>query len=283
MFGYIYIDQPEIRFKDFYRYRSYYCGLCRELGRRHGLLARLSLGYDLTFLALLLDGLYDDATEVREFRCPAHPLKKRQIRNNLYTEYASDMNLLLTWYKCMDDWNDEKKLSRRIYAAMIHRRVQKIEARYPRQAGVIRREMEAQQVYEATGERHLDTAAGFSGRMIAELFVLKEDVWEKPLREIGFYLGKFIYILDAYEDVETDRQHRLYNPLEELYNEPDFDRQVEQALMLMISAGTEAFEYLPVDENLEILRNILYSGVWLQFHRIREEKRKGMENGNRSL
>lgn len=283
MFGYVYIDQPEIRFKDFYRYRSYYCGLCRELGQRHGLLARLSLGYDLTFLALLLDGLYDDETEEREFRCPAHPLKKRQIRNNIYTEYASDMNLLLTWYKCMDDWVDEKKLLRRIYAAMMRRRVQKIEARYPRQAAVIRREMEAQQVYEASGEKHLDTAAGFSGRMIAELFAMKEDTWEKPLRDIGFYLGKFIYILDAYEDVEADRQHRLYNPLEELYNEPDFDRQVEQALMLMISAGTEAFEYLPVDENLEILRNILYSGVWLQFHRIREEKRKGIENGNRSL
>ena len=46
-----------------------------------------------------------------------------------------------------------------------------------------------------------------------ELFVLKQDRWEPYLRKFGFFLGKFIYIMDAYDDLEKDLKNGSYNPL----------------------------------------------------------------------
>ena len=136
MFGYITINKPEIRFKDFYRFRSYYCGLCCQLKSDFGEAGRLTLGYDMTFLVVLLSGLYDTETREETFRCIAHPLKKRGRRVNEFTEYAAAMNLLLTYYKCMDDWNDERKFTRLLYAKLIERKVKRAAARRPeRNAG----------------------------------------------------------------------------------------------------------------------------------------------------
>ena len=102
MFGYVTINKPEIRFKDYDMYRSYYCGLCRSLNSGYGFSARMTLNYDMAFLVILLTGLYDTEEEVRqERRCFVHPFRKHTERRNEFTEYAADMNLLLFYYKCL--------------------------------------------------------------------------------------------------------------------------------------------------------------------------------------
>ena len=108
MFGYVIINKPEMKLKDFDLYRSYYCGLCRDLKESFGFKGQLTLNYDLTFLAILLDGLYEDNTTISECRCIVHPFSKHATRRNEYTDYAADMNVLLTYYQCLDDWKDEK-------------------------------------------------------------------------------------------------------------------------------------------------------------------------------
>ena len=119
MFGYVTVNKPEIKFKDFDVYRSFYCGLCRELRERYGIPGQISLTYDMTFVVLLLSALYEPPTKKGTSRCVVHPLKPQPVRKNTVTEYCADMNVILTYYKCMDDWQDEHKPLRYAYAGIL--------------------------------------------------------------------------------------------------------------------------------------------------------------------
>lgn len=112
MFGYITADQSRMDESQFVRYGGCYCGLCRTLQKRHGLLGRMTLTYDMTFLVLVLSSLYEPPEETGTARCPVHPMKKRGYWTSTFTDYAADLNLLLAWWNCLDDWEDERKLSR---------------------------------------------------------------------------------------------------------------------------------------------------------------------------
>ena len=109
MFGYITICEPELKVKDLRRYRAHYCGLCRSLKERYGSLGQMTLSYDMTFIVVLLTSLYESALKESIRRCKTHPIKKQQMLQSEITEYAADMNVILTWYHLKDDWQDERK------------------------------------------------------------------------------------------------------------------------------------------------------------------------------
>ena len=119
MFGYVVLNKPEIKFKDFDMYRSFYCGLCRELRERYGISGQITLSYDMTFVILLLSALYEPPTRKGTTRCIVHPVRKQTVRKNAITEYGADMNIFLTYYKCKDDWNDEKKILSLAYGKLL--------------------------------------------------------------------------------------------------------------------------------------------------------------------
>lgn len=108
MFGYVVADQGSLNQIQLARYRACYCGLCRAIERRHGQLSRLSLTYDMTFLVLLLDSLYEPQRDDSAARCVAHPVRKQGQRISKYTDYAADMNVALAYYNCLDDWADDR-------------------------------------------------------------------------------------------------------------------------------------------------------------------------------
>ena len=126
MFGYIVMNKPEIKFKDFDLYRSFYCGLCRELKSKYGISGQISLTYDMTFVVILLSALYEPHTQKGSTRCIIHPVCKQPVRRNIVTEYAADMNVLLTYYKCRDDWEDEKKVTALGYSKVLQGKVKKL-------------------------------------------------------------------------------------------------------------------------------------------------------------
>ncbi|MFR6330288.1 MAG: DUF5685 family protein, partial [Eisenbergiella sp.] len=115
MFGYITVDREELKIKDFDRYRAYYCGICQDLKESCGQLSRMTLTYDMTFLAILLTGLYEGHDKHELHYCAAHLGQKHPCLRNRYTAYAADMNVLLVYHNLMDDWEDERK--RASYAA----------------------------------------------------------------------------------------------------------------------------------------------------------------------
>lgn len=277
MFGYVVMNKPEIRFKDFDLYRSFYCGLCRELREKYGISGQITLTYDMTFVVVLLSALYEPPTQKGTTRCVIHPVCKQPVRKNAATEYGADMNVLLTYYKCMDDWEDEKKFAALGYGKILQRKNNRLSYRYPEKAEKIRKLLEELSQMEKAGETDIDKMSGCFGQIMEEIFAWKTDVWEGSLRRMGFYLGKFIYILDAYDDVEKDVKNGNYNPFAEKYIMKGFDEQVRQLLIMMMAQTCREFEKLPIIKYTDILRNILYSGVWCRFEAIARKRREAGE------
>ena len=265
MFGYVLVNKPELKIREFENYRSYYCGLCHQLKEDYGTFGRMTLNYDMTFLVMLLSDLYDAEDKEECSRCVVHPTRKHCHRRNRITEYCSDMCILLSYYKCADDWNDEKKLSKWFLSKILKRKCAKVKKKYPQKAEFIESRLNMLSIVESSKVIHIDRAARVFGEIMGEVFVYEDDMWKEDLYKIGFYLGKYIYLLDAYEDIEKDIKSGAYNPLKEIYQNEDFEKQVLKLLLLMIGECTDAFERLPLVEHVEILRNILYSGVWVRF------------------
>lgn len=279
MFGYIAVNKPEMKFREFDVYQSWYCGLCRSLKERYGRRGQMTLSYDMTFLALLLSSLYEPETECGRERCALHPMQKHTYRSNEYTDYAADMNIILSYEKCMDDWNDEHNMKKRLTAALLKSKNDKVCRIHPQKFDKICDLMQKIHETEKAQSVNIDEAAGIFGELMAEIFVYRQDVWEETLRRMGFYFGKFIYLMDAYEDIGDDVEKGNYNPFKELYREDAFEEQAGEILLMMMAECCKAFERLPIVENAEILRNILYSGVWCRYENVRSARTdKGKEN-----
>nr|WP_296483534.1 DUF5685 family protein [uncultured Acetatifactor sp.] len=272
MFGYIMINKAEMKFREFDVYHSYYCGICRELKRKYGACGQLSLSYDMTFLAILLTGLYEPETRSGSCKCAAHPFESHETRNNIYTEYAADMNILFSCYKCHDDWEDEKKLRKLLYGKILEGRAGKLKELYGTKIRTINLLMHDFSELEKSNPGDIDGLAGLFGRVMGEIMAVREDEWADTLRRLGFFLGKFIYLCDAYEDIEVDIRKGTPNPLKSKYGNPDFEEECRTILMMMMSECCREFESLPILENVEILRNILYSGVWGRYEAAREKR-----------
>ncbi len=281
MFGYVIINQSELKYKDFDMYHSYYCGLCKRLKDNYGRSGQMTLSYDMTFLVILLTGLYEPESQDTTVNCMTHPLQKHPARYNQYTDYAADMNLLLSYYKNLDDWEDEGNRSRLAAANLLRNKAAKIRKKYPHKAAVIRKDLRTMHELEKQNEQNIDHMSGLFGDIMAEIFAYRHDQWEPSLRKIGFFLGKFVYLMDAYEDVEDDAKKGLYNPLAAGYaslSPEEFADNCKKILTMMLAECSREFEKLPILLHADILRNILYSGVWGRFNEITEKRTADKSN-----
>ena len=272
MFGYVTICEPELKVKDLKKYRAYYCGLCRVLKEEYGFMGQMTLTYDMTFAVIFLSSLYESVADMEMHRCKAHPVKKQMMLKNEITSYAAAMNVLLAYYHMDDDWRDDRKVTSFMTKSVIHGKAKKIIEQYPRQSRAIRTSLTELAECERENSMDIDRTAGCFGRLMGELFIYREDIWERNLRKMGFFLGKFIYLMDAYEDLPEDLKKSRYNPLRKIYGEPDYEQKIKQILCMMIAESTAEFERLPCLVDVDILRNILYYGVWNRYNKIQMKK-----------
>ena len=274
MFGYVTICEPELKVKDLKKYKAYYCGLCRELREEYGFMGQMTLTYDMTFAVILLTSLYESEQKMEMHRCKVHPVKQQMMIRSEMTSYAAAMNVLLAYYHMEDDWRDEKKTSSLVTMRLIRGKAERIVAEYPRQSRAIRKALKELAACEREQSTDIDRVSGCFGRLMAELFIYRKDVWEKPLRRMGFYMGKFIYLMDAFEDLPEDMEKGRYNPLREISGEEGYEERIKQILCMMIAESTAEFERLPCLIDVDILRNILYDGVWNRYNKIQRKKRE---------
>lgn len=261
MFGYVRVNKPELKIREFSRYQSFYCGLCQRLKKRHGAAGQLTLTYDMTFLILLLSSVYEPKEIQREKRCVFHFFQKKGICYNSVTDYAADMNILLTQKHFVDDWQDEKKPGAWIASQLYRRKVKQIRKQYSRQWEQIEKQLQILEQKEAEHCGNLDEAARPFGDLMAELFDWKQDGLSPVLREFGFYFGKYIYLLDAYHDREEDEKKDCYNPFRYDTHKVQPDEYAHMVLEHTAKMVIVAFEKLPCQQDLAILRNILYEGM----------------------
>ena len=237
----------------------------------------------MTFAVILLSSLYESVAELEKHRCKVHPVKKQMMLKNEITSYAAAMNVLLAYYHMEDDWQDERKISSFVTKGIVHGKVKRIIAQYPRQSRAIESALKELAECEKEKSTDIDRTAGCFGKLMEELFVYREDIWEKNLRKMGFFLGKFIYIMDAYEDLPEDLKKDRYNPLREVCRQEDYEERMKQILCMMIAESTAEFERLPCLLDVDILRNILYDGVWNRYNKIQMKKSEEQKNDEKPI
>ena len=274
MFGYIVPNMSALDEAQNARFRSVYCGLCRALRKRHGLLGSSTLSYDLTFLALLLTSLYEPEEERGEERCLTHPVKPHSYTLSPPFEYAADINVALAYHKCRDNWSDDHNPLSWSESKLLSRAYARVARRYPEKCAAIETWLEEIHRIESENRMEIDAPVNSTGRMLGELFCYQEGYWADSLRIIGDGLGRFIYFMDAYDDLERDLRKGSFNPLKAYHQSPDFETMCKDALTMMVADSTQEFERLPIVQDADLLRNVLYSGIWSRYVQIQKQREK---------
>lgn len=276
MFGYITPYKEKLTDEDRKTYESYYCGLCRTLGKKFGPLSQLVLAYDPVFLAILTNGLYERSESFSDGICI---YKGRKVSRAKAPDlsYAADMNLLLSYHNYIDQAHDSASKAAKRAVRLLKRPYEKTAESYPRQKKALEEYMRALSAYEKAPDANPDHAANLTGTMLSEVFLEREDEWQETLRRLFFYLGKFIYLADAYADVFDDEASGSYNPYKEVMHRRDFDEFARVHLEQVIYECARSFEMLPLFRHRELLRNILYAGVWTSYSTVRKERQEKAE------
>ena len=273
MFGYVTIAGAALAPDRQERYRALYCGLCHTLGERHGQIGRMTLSYDVTFLYLLLTSLYEPKETAGTARCLPHPFKPHAYVQNELAAYCCDMNIAVAYHKCMDDWQDDHSPIGRAEAALLQKSYGRVSALYPDKCRRIESCLRELSALEKRDAFALDEAANLTARMLGVMYRFREDVWADTLERMGQALGRFIYLMDAYDDLDKDLRKNRFNALRAYRDRDDYEAFVKESLTLLIAECTDAFETLPLVQDMDILRNILYAGCWTRY-RLKEAKRE---------
>lgn len=276
MFGIVVPDKGKLTETQWNRYHALYCGLCRTLQQQYGLIPRMALSYDMTFLILLHHSLSEPEESTQEKRCFVHPLKKRTCSCSAVSNYAAAMNTALAYYKSLDDWHDDKNVFALLQAALLRPSMQSVKRAFPEKCTHIATCLSNLAKLEQSNILDADVASKAFGRLTAELFVIDpQDHWSSSLRKLGDALGRFIYLSDALCDLSEDVKKGRYNPLSASVD-PNNEENFLPALQLIAGDCAAELERLPLVQDLDILRNIIYSGIWTSYttHRKKKEKRK---------
>ena len=276
MFGYVTLYRKGLADAEMDRYQAYYCGLCRTLGRRYGRTGQLALSYDMAFVAILLTALYDTPTAFSEGRCVPHPLKKRPRADNELLDYAADMTAALAYYNFLDDWQDDHRRACLAQAQKLEPSLPALRERWPRQLQTMAAQLDRLNALESAGSHDLDALCNAFGALLGEVFACRDDIWAPALRGMGNGRGAFIYLMDAYDDLARDKRKGAYNPLKTMSEQPGYEEEMREIFELLLARCAKRFERLPCVEDADLLRNILYSGVWLKYN-CNNAKRSGRD------
>ena len=274
MFGYITVNSAALSDEEKARYRTYYCGLCRALHKSYGTVSRLTLSNDMTFLGLTLSSLYEPNELRNAGICPVHPVRKQAYLKSAALDYAADMNILLSWYVTQDHLLDDHSANAGLMARRLKPHYEALKQRYPDKCRQIETCLERIHVLEAQSTVQLDALCQLSGRILGEVFCWKDDAWADALRCIGEALGGFIYLVDAMDDFDQDQRRKRFNPLTELHGREDYFETLRQSLTLMAAQAAEAVESLPLEQDLSLIRNVVYSGIWVRYEQLLAKSQK---------
>lgn len=271
MFGYVIPDKPNMFMKDYSLYRAYYCGLCKAIGERCGETMRFLTNYDVTFLSLLVRGARGDKANIKSEGCILSPLKKKPVlKNDALLERIVDVNTLLAHYKCVDDVNDDRSFSKKfIDGAVIKRHYRRAEKRESELAALMERYFKEQSELEKANEPSVDRVAHPFGVILKETVrSLSGESYTDSLGELSYHLGRFVYILDAIDDVESDFKKKEYNPFLVGYHYEsrekfDCDRgeEIKFILYSTYNAIKDSYSNVKMISNEGVVTNVLWYGL----------------------
>ena len=285
MFGYVRPYAPELLVKDNELYRATYCGLCRTMGKTTGKLSKLALSYDFVFLALLRLGVKGERVEVKRRHCPVHPVKKiPMLEVNGELEYCARVSTILTRLKLKDNVNDSHGFSRlkakiaggvSVFFKKTDKSLLELEEKTVKS-------IEELTKLENEGSDSIDKTSSTFGMLLGNLAAHGiEGANGRILYEVGYHLGRLIYVMDAVDDFEKDKKSGSFNVIKNAYGE-EIDtesREVLKCSMLLelekLSRAVELLDFYSAQDVERIIKNIVYVGLPKEISRvISGEKRK---------
>ncbi len=269
MFGNIKPLRTELTIRDYTNYRAYYCGICKSMGKRYRGLCNMGLSYEAVFLAVLLSAMTDDKVTVKDQRCMMHPFVKRPMAvHNNSIDKAAAVNVLLMYNSLVDNVNDEKDLKSRIGTWWFKKPYKKAAKADPELNKLIEEKLDDLFCTEASLCDVVDKAAEPFAELMGELAARLVDDAGEEIYWFGFFLGKWIYVIDAYDDIEKDKQSGSYNPFIRAYADLKADeikqKAKDDAEFVLSGALRELgniYESLSIKRNKEIIENILFEGM----------------------
>ncbi|MBQ8140335.1 MAG: hypothetical protein IJ038_01410 [Clostridia bacterium] len=288
MFGYVKTYTPELKVSEYEYYRAAYCGLCRSMGKCTGQCSRMTLSYDFAFLALLRISLAKEKTALSRRRCMAHPLRKKaMMERNGQLDYCAYAAALLTYHKLSDDISDEKG-KKKAAAVLARPLAKKMRRRAIKKGGLsaldetIAARLSELSAFERSGDASVDIPADAFGKLLASITEYGLEGSEaKIARNIGYHVGKWIYITDALDDFSEDAERGRYNPFISIYGGEMSERDkavVSDALKNELCDAECAFDLIEFGDD-PILKNIIYNVFYLGMPRTVESVVSGRFEG----
>lgn len=267
VFGYLQIQKSELLVREFEAYKSVYCGLCKQMGKDYSFLTRLSLSYDCTFYAMLLMSVSRSCKGFKDGRCTFNPLKKCKFalcESDCYSK-ASAFSVISVFYKLKDDLADEgffRRILTRLLLLFFSHWQKKAAKKYPEIDKYISEMTSMQSEAEADTNCSVDMAAHPTGHMLANVFALEaeNDTDRRVFYEFGYHLGRWIYLVDAADDIQKDKKNHNFNPFISLKEEYTEERIVS-ALNQSLARAYDAYNLIDIKDFRGILDNMLLLGL----------------------
>lgn len=272
MFGYVLPPQERLSQQAQEQFRQVYCGLCHTLQRRYGLISRFILNYDFTYLAILLSSV-EDTAPVSEGRCPASPLKKRCYHpGNTALDLAADESVILTYWQLMDGVADHSFLTGlkyRLLAALLRPAYCKAADLRPDFAATTQKQLEILARLETDRIDSLDAPADtFATLLSAAADGVEDPVQSRVLHQLLYHLGRWVYLIDAADDLKKDTASGSYNPIALRYGitdgvmPPEVRSQFVATLDHSVHMIATAFELWDFGCWAELLTSTIYNGLF---------------------
>ncbi len=264
MFGYVKVAKDELKVREYNVYKSYYCGLCKTLKSEYGYFSRFCLNYDSVFLALLLSSVTNDEYDCKNQVCIAHPTKKTPIMiKNKSLSYSAAAMIILALLKLEDDIRDEKSIKSAFVYLLLFNAKRKVKKTHKELYENCKTQINKLSVLEKNKCSDLDELSDVFAKLLGFLFVpefIVDDTNRRILSHIGYMLGRFIYIIDAYEDIEKDKKKKSFNPFLLSDKKPDI-HELFELLTFDLSSMANSYELISLKINKPILNNIIYLGL----------------------
>lgn len=269
MFGFVRPLRGELKVREWERFQSVYCGLCHTIRQHYGLMQTVMLSYDCTYLALVLDALEPNGGESCKRRCIMHPLRRRSCAyESAGMRRAAAVSVILTWHKLQDTIADErgwKRLGAKLLGLFLRRGYRKAARDLPEFDHSTHTELlrlgELERNRTASLDRPADAFAA-----ILRASVAGYGTQGRILEEMFYHTGRWIYLIDACDDIAEDFRSGSYNPviLRWELKQPSLEpvkQSMNHTLLQSLAAAYHAYVLLQLHRDAGIIENILCQGL----------------------
>lgn len=269
MFGYVTVCKERLSEEAYRVFRGYYCGLCKTMGKRCSHLSRVGLSYDITFLALLLSAVDTEDERTIKKRCLMHPRRDAvRVPISRAMDYSADAGVILAYLKLLDDVRDGRNIKSLFAVPLFYFGMKRARKRLPTLYGNINVHLKKLCELEKNGCGDIDETADCFAKILEILFTpdfIKNARERRTLAWLGYNIGRWIYVMDAYNDIEKDAKRGEYNPflmgcgektIEEIKN--TLKERLTVSMTFTLENAASAYNLLIIRKNREVLDNIIY-------------------------